>query len=205
MRQIFLSTAPMLNSPKEYCYKNTELGITSLPTAFPISNLIAEYVKPEEENVVMTIVTKSEKTDTYAVENYNKFCQEVEDIAASKGAEVKMVEIEMSNIAKSDSHMDLFQKLIGSFNDDDIIYTDITYGFKSTPIVIFSVLNYLYKTKKNIDIKHIIYGHLYDGTQERNPEIFDITSLFYINSLSGTMANLGLTDKNDIISFLMND
>ena len=149
-----------------------------MDTPFPIITLMANHINNNDEVKIITIVAKNSAIKTNAESNYQQFCRDANVLLDRKNIKLEFIEISMSNVSKSDSHRLLFQDIVNNLEDDDEIYTDITYGFKSTPIVIFSALNFSYKTKQNVDVRNIIYGNLYNGTREIKPEIFDITSLF---------------------------
>ena len=79
--------------------------------------------------------------------------------------------------------------MVDELTDGAAIYADITYGTKSMPIIVFSVLNFAEKFF-NADIKNIVYGKVDFDTNNNpiNPELFDMTPLFYLNSLANTFA-----------------
>ena len=77
--------------------------------------------------------------------------------------------------------------------DNAEIIGDVTYGPKPLPIVMFAVMNFAEKFF-NADIKHIVYGKvdwIYGNGEEKpkkeNPEIFDLTPLYYLNNLTNVM------------------
>ena len=58
--------------------------------------------------------------------------------------------------------------------------------------MLFMALNYAYKVKLNVEIGAIIYGSFYSGTREAL--IYDLTALFYTNSLFLELADAGESD-----------
>ena len=113
----------------------------------------------------------------------------------NRQASVEFREIAVSDRSNSDSHRLLFQELKKHIQEGDEVYADITYGFKSNPIVIFAALNQAYQLMDDVNIQEIIYGNLYNGTAEPEPELFEVTSLFYINSLNGTLGSMPMSIK----------
>ncbi|GHU06463.1 hypothetical protein FACS1894147_13190 [Spirochaetia bacterium] len=78
--------------------------------------------------------------------------------------------------------------MVDELTDGAAVYADITYGTKSMPIIVFGVLNFAEKFF-NADIQNIVYGKV-DFDKDNNPinpELFDMTPLFYLNSLANTM------------------
>ena len=99
-------------------------------------------------------------------------------------------------------HQNLYKSIVSALQDEDEIYADITYGFKYNPIVIFAAINHAYQTKAGVDVQEICYGNLYTGEpveQDPNPEYFDVTSLFYMNSISNIAGTAQLDGDVDLI------
>lgn len=188
MRKVFLSTIP-LQSVKQYKYASASYPNCS-STAFPIVAAIEQQLQEGDKAVVISIVTHSEGTHNKAVSNYSDFKAQVNCIVKEKGVSLQHIEISVEDKSYSASHLELFNKIFNELQDEDEIYADITYGFKSNPVVIFAALNQAYQFKEDIDIKEIIYGNLFNGTSTPVPEIVEITSLFYMNSLAGSMGTL---------------
>lgn len=199
MRKVFISTVSLQNV-KEYKYKS-DVYPESSPTAYPITIPFENNCSKGDKVLVLSIVTHTEEKNI-SLDNYNQFTNQVKGLADAIGVDVEFLEIPMTPVIKNDSAQKLYKGLISALKDDDEIYADITYGFKYNPIVIFAALNYAYQTKSGVDIQEICYGNLYDGTpvkQGPNPELFDVTSLFYMNSLSNLAGAAQLGGDIDLI------
>ena len=199
MRKVFLSTVSLQNV-RAFKYKS-EIYPESSPTAYPITIPLENNCGKGDKVVMLTIVTHTEEKNI-SEDNYKNFCHQVRGIAGELEAEVEFVEIPMTPGVRQDSPNKLYKSIISALQDDDEIYADITYGFKYNPIVIFAALNYTYQTKSGVDIQEICYGNLYDGTpvkQEPKPELFDVTSLFYMNSISNLAGAAQLGGDIDLI------
>ncbi len=184
MRKVFISTVSLQNV-KKYQYKS-DIYPESSPTAFPITIPFENNCSKGDNVVMLTIVTHTEEKNI-SEDNYINFCHQVQGMADTMGVNVEFKEIVMTPEVRQDSPNKLYKNIISALKDEDEIYADITYGFKYNPIVIFAAINYAYQTKSDVDIHEICYGNLYDGTpvkQEPNPELFDVTALFYMNSIS---------------------
>jgi hypothetical protein len=89
--------------------------------------------------------------------------------------------------------------LVGTLEQNAEVIVDITYGAKPQPIILFCALNFAEKFF-NVDIKHIVYGKVdfvTDTTGKKmphNPALYDITSLYYLNSLTNAMECPTATD-----------
>lgn len=188
MRKVFISSISM---QKVNAFKyDSGVYPENNPTAFPITISLKNNCQPGDEVAFITIVTHSE--GNLAVENYHKFCEQAGSICREKGARAEFIELAVPARIEAASPRRLYKEIVAKLQDNDEIYADITYGFKYNPIVIFAALNNAYQVRENVDIKEICYGNLYNGSAEIKPEYFDVTSLFYLNSLSGLMGVEGM-------------
>ena len=82
----------------------------------------------------------------------------------------------------------IFDKIVSEVKEKDKIILDITHGFRSIPMIVFSVADYLKKIK-SVDIKYILYGAYEAGedTQAgiRKVPIFDLTPLLDLMEWAG--------------------
>jgi len=182
MRKVFLSTCPM-QKVEAFAYASEDYK-NSPATAFPITILLENNCQKGDKAVMLTIVSESEGGNA-AGANYEEFRRQALAIAERQGIQIEFVKIKMSSRIDGGSHRRLYVVLVSKFQDGDEIHADITYGFKFMPLVIFAAMNLVYQLKQNVDVAEILYGNLYNGSREKTPELFDITSLFYLNSLSG--------------------
>ena len=198
MRKVFLSSIPM-TKVRPYKY-NSELYPDSSATGYPITIAIENNVEAQDSVLILSIVTHSEGKLNASEAGYKEFRQQVAELLGNRQAAVEFREIAVSDRANSASHRLLFQELKKYIQEGDEVYADITYGFKSNPIVIFAALNQAYQLMDDVNVQEIIYGNLYNGTAEPEPELFEVTSLFYINSLNGTLGSMpmSLNDKNQM-------
>jgi hypothetical protein len=82
-----------------------------------------------------------------------------------------------------------FRKLLFFLEPNAEIIADITYGQKTLPLVLFSVLAFAEKFF-NADIKNIIYGKVeFDNGKPKTETqmIYDITPHYYLNNLISAM------------------
>lgn len=96
---------------------------------------------------------------------------------------------------------DIFEKCASKVDEGEELLLDVTHGFRSLPLIVFTVAAYLRRTK-SVTIRHIIYG-AYEAREpfhdppeptDRAP-IFDLTSLLdLLDWLSGAEAFLHRSD-----------
>ena len=106
--------------------------------------------------------------------------------------------------------LELYGKLIRLCSDDDEIYSCITYGTKPVPMVQMMAMRYAFHVKKNVFIGMIVYGKGHGKKQNENAEnkvdifdIYDMTSLFYIDDLSEKFSRMGIENPENILSSLI--
>lgn len=187
MRKVFLAVIPMQRSLVKFVYLS-EVYPQSSETSYPITILLENECERGDDVVVITLITAG--TANVAGQRYPAFKEQVIAILKEKEIVPQFVEIPMNSQLNNDSHQDVYKSIVEQIHDGDSVYTDITYGFKTTPIVIFSALTYVYELKKGVDIAEIVYGCLYDGTEQKEAKLLDVGSLFYLNSLASTLGNM---------------
>lgn len=169
------------------------------PTAFPIITAIKNNVGHGDEISVVPIIYEASNAES----NYPKFIDELNTLKDEVGFNYTIAEPIYSPFSEDKAlHGELFKKLISRIDDEDDLYACITYGNKPLPIVIFSALNYA-SIIKNAYVDTICYGQLPDHKAETpTGKIFDVTSLFYINSL--TEKAVSQDDPATFINTLLN-
>ena len=84
-----------------------------------------------------------------------------------------------------------FTQIVNKLEDDCMIYADMTYGPKTLTPVLFFALGFAEKFF-NADIANIVYGRiLFDKNKQTAADtavLYDVTSLFYLNSLTSVMS-----------------
>jgi len=81
------------------------------------------------------------------------------------------------------------------------LYVDITYGFKPEILSLFCALRFIEEFRDAV-VEYFIYGKAeFNKGQIENPVIFDITSLYYLFKLIGTIG----TDDAEKASNILKD
>lgn len=162
--------------------------------SFPIINAINAYAKPEDNIRIIAIMNTESESARYNFETI--FKSELEDIKKSNGLNnLDISSIQIVNAVSDqtmNSNINLFEDILNAMNDNETLYTCITFGTKPMPMMLFMALNYAYKVKMNIEIGAIIYGSFYSGTREAL--IYDLTALFYTNAIFLELADAGESD-----------
>lgn len=167
-------------------------------TRFPIIPVINGYAEEGEE--VEIILIKSDNVNAELNEKYLR--EEVRELEERKEIKVKISIVNTPYNETIDTQINLFMDLIDKLKDNDDIYVCATYGTKPTPIVEMMAVNYAYRVLENASIGSIVYGQCDHDTERM--EIFDITSLFYMDEMVNNLAKLRIKNPADRIRKLMN-
>jgi hypothetical protein len=124
--------------------------------------------------------------DNKTEKNIEIFKKEFSAICEKKDVKPGYEEIEMPFYPSRNVCAQVFRKIIGSIVQHSEILADITFGPKPLPMVVFSALNFAEKYL-DAEIKNIVYGKVEFKGGEIIPgtdELFDITPLYYLNSMT---------------------
>lgn len=189
MKRIIFSTLPMRKELIKLNYKvdgNSTIEYDG-EVVFPVNSVLARTLK-REDNVKVVLLSKLDAEGNSAV-NAGMFQKELNEINADIGANIEYITITTPFVETRDVHEKLMREMIGKLEQDAEIIADITYGPKPVPIVMFAVMNFAEKFF-NCEIKNIVYGKVDFVAGKKvpeNPVLFDITPLYYLNSITNTM------------------
>lgn len=161
-------------------------------TIFPINSMLAKTLKKGED--VKVVFLSKQGQENHNANNELAFKQELDAINSTIGANIVYKNISTPFVETRDIHENLLCSIIAELEVGSEIICDITYGPKSLPIILFNALTF---AEKNYDctINYIIYGKVDfvdDGkgtghTVPSNPVLYNFASLFYLNSLIGSI------------------
>jgi len=167
------------------------------PILIPLKNLAGKGEKIR----VTAIVTNDE--NGRCERNLKTFKEEVETLRAELGFEYDGVEELSVEYAESTmKHLNFFEALIEHICDGEELIADITYGNKPTPIVLQLALTFAYHYKENNVIKALTYGEFVHGPEKKG-YIYDVSALFYMNSIMTEMASAKPRDPLGFIKMLL--
>jgi len=172
------------------------------PVRSPINAVLAKTLKKGEELKVIYIMTTGK--NSHCEENKAVFIKELEDINAETGAVLSYDTVEMEFSATKQTYNKLITDLTEKIREKDIeLYVDITYGFKPEILSLFCALSFV-EEFRNAVVEYFIYGKAEFNKETReieDPVIFDITSLYYLFKLIGTIG----TDDAEKASKILKD
>ena len=192
MEKIVFTNIPMtkkLHALKYSIDGNSEIDYDG-KVVFPINAVLAKTLKKDE--TVTVVLLKKLDVEGNSDINVGEFMKELNSINGRIGASIDYKIIYTTFEEDKDTHETLLRRMIDTIKDNAVIYADMTYGPKSLPIVLFSVLNFAEKFL-NCNIKNIVYGKVNFVSNEKgeslpsNPVLCDMTPLYYLNSVTNSM------------------
>jgi hypothetical protein len=160
------------------------------PVRCPINGVLAKTMQKGEKVKIIYIMTIYENSE--CEQNKNVFIEELEGINKEIGAILSYDTVEMDFEATKQTYNKLITDLAEKIPEDAEVYTDITFGFKPEILSLFCALRFVEEFREAV-VEFIVYGKIeFNKNKEpENPKLFDITSLYYLFKLMGTM---GATD-----------
>lgn len=188
MRKVIICSMPFRANIQKVVYKNQDISVQTSEQAvrFPINALIESNIHNGDSLQILLLV-KKDKNKFYE-SNKELFLKELEETIGDREVDITTEIIYTDFIEEKQVHEELLGKIVDNIEDDSNIIADITYGPKDMPIIIFSALNFCEK-HLNCTIDAIVYGLAqFNGDNEIvEGKMCDMTSLFYLNTLSETI------------------
>lgn len=157
---------------------------------FPINGVLARTLKKDDK--IKVVLLKKDDPNGWGGKSAGFYMAELDKINSGIGAKIEYKIISTPHDESREVQEKLLKEMVGELCEGAAIYADMTYGAKSLPLLQFSALNFAEKFF-NSEIKNIVYGKVDFACNEKgeqvpvNPELFDMTALFYLNSLANTM------------------
>jgi hypothetical protein len=155
--------------------------------SFPVNGVLARILQPKESVRLVFIVTHG--GDDKGLVNRDLFLGELDAINTDIGAHITHETIELRFEPTKEEFGKLIRHLIDAIESDSEVITDFTFGSKPFPFVLLCALNFA-ESCKNASILYLIYGKVeFDGSKPRNPCIYDVTSVYYLQKLIGNIGD----------------
>lgn len=209
MKKIVFTNLPMKKKLKAFKYfvdGNTDIDYDG-EVIFPINAVLAKSMT--KNDVITVVLIKKLDLEGNGDVNAGAFMKELNTINRNIGADINYRIIDTPFEEDRDTHEKLLREMIEEVKEKSLIYADITYGPKSLPIIVFSVLNFAEKFF-NCEIRNIVYGKVDFITKENgesepsNPILCDMTPLYYLNSVTNSMECKTGQDAKRILDNLLN-
>ena len=203
MKKIIFCDIPMKKFMNTMIYAGT--GNTNIsykkPVIYPINSLLAETLKKNDE--VRVVLLRTLDKAGYSGKNSGLFMQELDAINSGIGAKITYETLDSEFKETKDTHETRLKNMLDKIEENTEIYADITYGPKPLPMILMCVISFAEKFL-NCEVKSIVYGKVDfdDNNKPCNPELYDVTSLYYLNNLTSSMvAENGKEAKESLNEF----
>ena len=188
--KIVIITAPMMQPERIKAIQYPVDGNKSIeyenPVRSPINGILAKTLKKDDEVKIIYIMTTGKNSN--CEQNKTAFINELENINKDIGAVFSYDTVVIPFEATKQTYNKLITDLTEKIPDNAEIYTDITYGFKPEILSLFCALRFV-EEFRNAIVQYIVYGKAEFNKESdiENPKLYDITSLYYLFKLMGTM------------------
>lgn len=188
MKKIIFCDIPMKKNMSAMVYAGT--GNTnctySKPVMFAINAVLADSLQKNDEVRVVLLRTLDKAGNSG--KNSGLFMQELDAINDEIGARITYETLDSEFKETKDIHETRLKEMLDKIEENTEIYADITYGPKPLPMILMCVISFAEKFL-NCDVKSVVYGKVDfdDNNKPCNPELYDVTSLYYLNNLTSSM------------------
>jgi hypothetical protein len=169
------------------------------PVRCPINGILAKTLDKGEEVKVIYILTAGENSE--CEQNKKAYIEELEGINKEIGAILSYDTVEIDFEPTKKTYNKLITDLAEKIPENAEIYVDTTFGFKAIPLSLFCALRFVEEFRDAV-VQYIIYGKVEFNKETRKPEkpmLYDITSLYYLFKLMGSM---GASNAEDALETL---
>lgn len=194
MKKIVLCNVPM-QKVESVRYGNTGNAEVKYDgkVIYPINAVLADRLKKSDEVKVILMKKKSKDFKEQQDINAEKFKKELNDINENIGATISYVEIESDFEETRENHQKILIDIIENIDDEVSMFVDITYGPKPVPMIAMCALAFADKFFR-VNVDTIVYGKVDmkkdpekygdEIAHPENPELFDVSFLYYLNNLT---------------------
>lgn len=192
-------TSMIMQKLGEAAYSLSELTNSSYTgkVHFPIISRISEDLEKDDELSVCIVRMEAGLTEggeKLHKDNEEAFKKELDIVNESIGAKISYKIIATPFSETKDVFGKRFLDMYNEIESDCKVYADITYGTKTTALLIMNILNFAERFY-NADIESIVYGKILfkddkDGIPRpdlSSAEVCDVTMLYLLNNLTNSL------------------
>ena len=187
MKTMILCHIPMKPNVEATVYAPGDTGLTvsSAPVRYPISAAFPGLFTAEDDLTVIALV--KEDAHGYYEENVKLLEQELRKANESVGAQLHFSTISTAFAQTRQVHSALLGAIIDAIPDGARIISDITYGPKDLPIVVFAALGFAERSL-GCQVQQILYGQadFRDG-RVVSTRLCDMSPLYTLSSAAATI------------------
>jgi len=157
------------------------------PILCPINGVLAKTLKKDEEVKVIYVLTTGKHSSFE--QNLINFKDELEGINAEIGAKLSFDTITIEFRPEKAMFNKILTELADKIPNDAEIFADITFGNKPAIVSLLCAIKFAEEFRDAV-IQYVVYGKIefHDEDDKKTcPVIFDITSLYYLFNLMGSL------------------
>jgi len=153
---------------------------------FPLLAVINAYAHAGEEIRIITVTSDMD----FARAHLQQLREDVASLQEKKGFllpnGVESVDVTYSGDVSA--QVEIFDKLIPYFADEDELYACLTFGLKPMSFALLSSIKYAYQLLKNVMIECLVYGGVERSDKGNVSTIYDITALAELDEVVRMLA-----------------
>ena len=183
-------TMPMHNEVYAFRYPvqgNSEIESND-EVIFGVNGVLGRILKPKEKVKLIFIVSRGGKD--LGIENTKLFREEFDRVNGGKNLDVSENVVELNFNPVKGEFEKLTSSLIESIDEGAEIIGDFTFGSKPFPFVLLCAINFA-EMFKQASLLYLTYSkvEMLDGPGKppKNPMLYDLTSIYYLQKLIGAM------------------
>lgn len=177
MPRTFISFLGAVEYYKTCYYSKADRSDLSAPIYYVQEAILANEGKPWEPDESIWIFTTEEAENKNYINRFTKTKTFINDGLQSRLAELKksgrinhFESEEIPNGYTEQEIWQIFEKVISKLKKGDEVIIDITFGFRSLPMLVLVLANYA-KAVLNVKVKAIYYGNYESGRAERDKQL----------------------------------
>ena len=188
--KVVIITVPMMQPERmealQYPIDGNKAIEYEKPVQCPINGILAKTLQRGEKVKIIYIMTTGE--NSRCEQNRKAFIDELTDINKETGADLSFDAVEIDFLPEKQTYNKLITDLAENIPENVELYIDITYGFKPEVLSLFCALRFVEEYRDSV-VQYIVYGKVeFSGDNKKvHPRLYDITSLYYLFKLMGTM------------------
>ena len=185
MKKTVIINMPMTVNVQNTVYVSNDASLPASDRAvgYPVISFLEKSLDPEDQVKFLLLAKKSKYSK--CEQRINELKEQMQAANETIGAELEYEILYSEFSEEKDVHEQLMQAIIEKVEPETHIITDITYGPKDLPIVVFAVLNFAERFL-NCNIDNILYGQgiFNDEGKLEDTKICDLSPLYALNSLT---------------------
>lgn len=180
---------------------NTRLQVDT-PISFPILTAIHGYVQPGEDFRVIAVTPDTDVTRR----NFRRLEEQLAALCKERQLCCPSVELLITGAdQRVSTHTETFQKLLDYVDDDDELFSCMTFGTKPQSQAMMLAVQYAYRVKRNASISCIVYGEV-DRTGPKPWKkgwVYDMTALVQLDEIVHMLAERGVADPKGALDAIL--